>query len=452
MAQILSNLPVGAKIKFGKHQVNTETAQPIIWVVADKNHSGYPSNSVTLVAEKIIDLRAYDAPETDASSGNRNYALSNINQWLNSSASAGNWYTATHAKDAPPNYSNRPGFLYNFTEYERLALLPTTLTVPTNADASAKTTTKVFLPSAWEIKGAGEVSDGSSRLSYFTSNVAQCTLTSQAFTNTTSSKPTDVSKTFAYWTRSPLADYMCVIDTDGSAKNTSAGNSKGVRPIVNLSSTAKISNSTDSDGCYTLVVNNLPTISGTNSDIGTKNDDFSVAYSITDGDNEAVTVTEYIDNVKVRSYVATLGATNSFNVNGNTWLKLTNGSHTLKIEATDGFNTESRVFTFTKSVNKLIVKRSTPIEATQMPTQIIVTVVKTIPYNAIMTVEVCNNGFDANPAWEKIDKSSLSSGLAYEFTNKVKTANKWGVNIRVTVDRNGADGACYITEIGGNFE
>lgn len=452
MAQILSNLAIGAKIKFGKHQVNTETAQPIIWVVADKNHSGYPSNSVTLITEKVIDLRAYDASETDASSGNRNYALSNINQWLNSSASAGNWYSATHSKDAPPSYSNRPGFIYNFTEYERLALLPTTLTIPTNTDSSAKTITKVFLPSAWEIKGTGEVSDGSSRLSYYSSNTAQCTLTTQAFNNTSSSKPTDVTNNCTYWTRSPLNSYMCIIDVDGSAKNTSAVNTAGVRPIVNLSSTAKISNTTDSDGCYTLVINNLPTISGTNSDIGIKNDDFLVAYSITDGDNEAVTVTEYIDNVKIRSYVATIGATNNFNVNGNTWLKLTNGIHTLKIEATDGFNTESRIFTFTKSVNKLVVKRSTAIEASKMPTQIIVTVVKTIPYNAKMTVEVCNNGFDVNPTWETIDTSSLSSGLAYEFSNKVKTAGKWGVNIRVTVDRNGGEGACYITEIGGNFE
>lgn len=458
MAQILSNLSVGTKIKLGKHQVNTETAQPIIWVVADKNHSGYPSNSVTLIAEKSIDLRMYDAAETDNSSGNRNYALSNINQWLNSSASAGNWYTATHAKDNPPSggyapYANRAGFLYNFTEYERQLLLPTTLTIQDGSDTSTKIVASVYLPSAREILGTGEVSDGSTRLSYFSSNTTKCVVTDQAFNNTlANSKPSAVTGYWAYWTRSNMQNYTCLIDMDGTAKYDSPVNIRGVRPVVNLSSTTKISNSTDSDGCYTLVVNKLPTISGTNSNIGIKNDDFSVSYSITDGDNEAVTVTEYIDNVKVRSYVATLGATNNFNVNGNTWLKLANGSHTLKIEATDGYDTDTRTHTFTKSVNKLIVKRTTPIEASKMPTQIVVTVVKTIPYNAIMTVEVCNNGYDTNPTWEQIDKSSISSGLAYEFKNKVKTASKWGVNIRVTVDRNGGEGACYITEIGGNFE
>ena len=52
MAQFLSNLPVGALIKFGKHKVGSEEAQPIIWIVADKNHSGYPANSVTLITQK----------------------------------------------------------------------------------------------------------------------------------------------------------------------------------------------------------------------------------------------------------------------------------------------------------------------------------------------------------------------------------------------------------------
>ena len=60
MAQILSNLPLGALIKFGKHQVGTETAEPIIWMVADKNHSGYPANSVTLNAQKIIDTYVFN--------------------------------------------------------------------------------------------------------------------------------------------------------------------------------------------------------------------------------------------------------------------------------------------------------------------------------------------------------------------------------------------------------
>jgi hypothetical protein len=87
-----------------------------------------------------------------------------------------------------------------------------------------------------------------------------------------------------------------------------------------------------------------------------------------------------------------------------------------------------------------------------MPTRIIVTLVKNIPSGADVKVYACNNGYDATPTWEEINSSLIASGLAHTFSNKSNTAGKWGVNIRVTVDRNGTEGACYISEIGGNFE
>ena len=464
MAQLLSNLPLGATIKFGKHQVGSETAESIIWLVVDKNHSGYPSNSVTLIAQKIIDLRAYDGIETGATQGNVDYGLSNINQWLNSSATAGQWYTATHTNDTPPNntnttrgsgYADRAGFLSNFTALERDAILPTTLTVQNVASTSTKITSKVFLPSVWEILGTGDVSDGSSRLAYFPSLGASCVMTSQAYTNTSSSyKPDNVSKTWDYFTRSTIASYPTTITEDGAKWREKANDGCiGIRPIINLSATTKTSDAPDSSGSYTLIANTLPVISGANSDLGNKSDDFSLNYTISDTDSaDAVTVTEYIDNVAIRSYVATKGATNTLNVSGTTWLKLTNGIHTLKIEATDGFDTATRVHTFVKVANKLVVKRKVPIESTTRPSRIIVTLVKNIPSTATFKVEVCNNGFDASPRWESIESSSISAGTPYEFVNTACTAGKWGVNIRVTVERNGASGACYITEIGGNFE
>ena len=61
MAKSITSLSVGDKIKFGKYQVETETPQEIIWKIADKNHNGYPIDSITLLTEKIIDLRGFDA-------------------------------------------------------------------------------------------------------------------------------------------------------------------------------------------------------------------------------------------------------------------------------------------------------------------------------------------------------------------------------------------------------
>ena len=206
MAQKLSNLPNRALIKFGKHQIGSETAQPIIWMVADKNHTGYPSNSVTLITEKVIDIRPYDAKE--GTWGNLDYKLSNINQWLNSEASAGNWYTATHSNDRAPStgnnaYSARPGFLYNFTSAERLKLLPTTLTVQTDKDYQEQTmTAKVFLPSEKEALGTSDFTQGGSKLACFASVGTGAYVTAQVFANSHANTiPDTIDTMMSYYTR-----------------------------------------------------------------------------------------------------------------------------------------------------------------------------------------------------------------------------------------------------------
>ena len=469
MAQLLSNLPNGSLIKFGKHQVGSEMAQSIIWTVVDKNHSGYPANSTTLITHKIIDLRAFDAKgkTSDGSSYSENdyYPASNIHQWLNSDASANNWFTPYNTDDNPPSneyisyntgYQSRSGFLFNFSQEERLALLPTTLKFPSaGLDPYHSITAKVFIPSIKEILGSPDVGDDTTRLDYFKLGSVQCGLTYQAYINTEStSKPSTVDDNWKYMTRSSTnssSNYL--VNSTGSYDKYDRvyNGNQGVRPIINLSSSLKISDTTDSDGCYTIAFNHSPIISDIDADLGVKNDGFGQKYTITDEDNENVTVTEYIDNVVLRSYVVTLDTENTFDVTGKTWLTLANGNHTLKIVATDGVEEVTRTYTFVKSIASLMVQRTTPISASTKPTNIIVTVVKNIPYNATMKVEACNNGFDTNPTWEDIT-DSVTSGLTHVFSNATKTASQWGVNIRVTVDRNGAEGACYITEIGGNFE
>lgn len=467
MAQRLSNLPIGALVKFGKHQVGSESVQPIIWIIADKNHKGYPANSVTLITQKIIDIRAYDAIEKaryedDYASGGVNYRDSNINMWLNSSAGAGAWYTAVDKYDYPPSndrityntgYQDRPGFLYNFSANERLALLPTTLVVQQSQNISLSVTSKVFIPSLWETIGSHTYEDGSTRLEYFKSSVVTAPLTQQAFTNTASTdKPTSTSVNWNYMTRSTSLDYVhCVSSTGSSIRDVPSAGNKGLRPCINLSPEMKVSDTTDADGCYVISFNTAPILSGSNTSLGTKASAFTHSYTVMDDDADAVTVKEYLDNVEVRSYVATLGASNGFAITGNTWLTLPNGLHTLTIVATDGFDTTTRVITFTKNVNTIIIQRATPLPSNQKPTRIIATVVKTIPLGATFKVYACNNAFDTTPTWEEIT-SEVTTGFAYVFKNAVTTAGKWGVNIKVTVDRNGTEGACFISEIGGNFE
>lgn len=575
MAQLLSNLPVGAKVKFGKHQVNTETPWDIVWLIVAKSHSSYPTNSVTLLSHQIINQLAYDAAEpdnTDANrkvEGNNRYSLSNIDQWLNSANNE--WYTNTHSADTAPSaehlsynqtdlaYDTRTGFLYSFTSKERSAILDSPIRVAksmVDGGSYEDITRKVFLPSYTEITGRFEngIAEGS-QWEWFAKNpIYTCTIATPAYENSkTTLKPYPSTKSWSWRTRT-AAGYENGADTryvtDAGEYNTIDAyiSSVGIRPALNLASTLKVSDTVDSDGCYTFIWNTAPStpttisaptiyggksnviswskstdidgdaltyqlecsinggaytqlyngfdtsyahllsygisdiryrvkatdplgessayttsalitvinnkppvISGSNHDLGVKTDGFTGTYTVTDGDNNAVTVVEAIDGVRIRSFVATVGQTNTYGITGNTWLMLPNGSHTLTITATDGIDTNVRTITFSKSVKTLTIQNSTPWVASTKPTRIMLVVTRNIPSAATFKVEVCNNGYDASPTWEDATDAVLS-GLVHVFRNSAKTASNWGVLIRVTVSRNGATGACYVSAIGGNFE
>lgn len=576
MAQALSNLPIGAKIKFGKYSVNGEVAQSIVWLVVAKNHSStpsYPTNSITLLTEKIIDLRAIDGWEPNnsdssrASYGNNRYSLSNIDQWLNKDGSAGSWYSAQHSADHEPtssvmlftsnSYSTRPAFLNAFTTREKNAILNTTIRVAKasiDGGAYEDVSRQVFLASAAEV-GISIVSgiNEGARWSYFNTESRRVSLTQQAFSYpTSSSKPSVATDAWAWWLRTPVSgdsgSTFCVMK-DGEVSSAVACNgSNGIRPALNLSSALSISDNTDSDGCYTIVWNsapnspavltvptihggkphaiswgsatdpdgdvvtyqlecaidggtytqiysgastnyahlvpfgttsvvyrvratdtqgasseyttspacmvinnNAPVISGSDANLGIKSEGFTGTYTIIDADSDAVTVTESIDGVQIRSLVANLGQGITYGVTENTWLALPNGSHTLTIRATDGIDSTVRTYTFTKLVESFTIQNSTPWVSSTMPSRIMLVITRNIPSTATFKVEVCNNGYDAYPAWEDCT-DAVKSGLVHVFANASKTATNWGVVIRVTVERNGATGACYVSAIGGNFE
>lgn len=575
MAQNLSNLTTGAKVKFGKYSVNGETAQDIVWTVVAKNHQSspaYPTNAITLHATEIIDLRCFDAAEPDnvdsdrQQGGNNYYSVSNIDQWLNKDAASNTWYTAAHSTDHSPDtssgtggyntqYASRPGFLNAFSADEKAAILTTTIRVMTpslEGLAPENIQRKVFLPSATEMGYTG-YSEGTA-WGYYTNDDSRIGyLTQQCLSETlSSSKPLDKTQSWVWLTRTAneaMPEMIWTVYDSGTIDTIPANDgSEGIRPALNLPSTLFVSNTTDSDGCYTMVWNtappaptnlNVPTIyggksntiswssvtdpdgdsvsyklecaydggdfseiysgtalsydhiatygktsvqyrvravdnkgaystyttsasvsiinnqapviSGSDSNLGTKTTGFTQTYTVTDVNGDSVTVVEAIDGVQIRSYTVTLGKTNTFAVTDTTWLKQTNGNHTMTITASDPDGATSvRTYTFTKNVTTLSIQTA-PMESTSMPTRVSVSVTKNIPAEAIFTVEVCNNGNDNEPTWEDAT-SSVTGALVYVFTNKSKTADSWAVMVRVKVNRNNGVGACYISAIGGAFE
>ena len=286
MSQLISALAVGSKVKYGSYKVESSTTLPIIWKIIDKNHTGYPASSITILTDKIVDLRGFDAKEpTNADAnragyGNNRYRSSNFRQWLNSGGAANTWWAAnnpadgtanTNNKDTTPNdagmnqstgYNDIPGFMSNFTTQELAKILDTTLTVAkntiTDGGTSEVVTDKVFLLSNTEVGLANENSivEGSVFTAVSANRIAY--MTDQGFVNTLSaSKPATVGTAWYWWLRTPSAGTSYgarVVYSDGTLNyNLACYGNYGVRPALNLANDILVSDAVDSDGCYTVV-------------------------------------------------------------------------------------------------------------------------------------------------------------------------------------------------------
>ena len=474
MFKRLGELPVGALVKDPE---TTYYGKPIIWKIADKNHEGYPTNSVTLITDKIIGVKSFDAKEPSNSNsdrqkyGNNYYKHSNILQWLNSDAE--DWYKSMHNVDAPPTsgnigsgspYDKEAGFLTNFSAGFKREAMPTSLkTVKHSLDGggSENVTSKIFLASTTEVGLANEnnIAEGS-KLAIFTGDTSRkAIVTSEAYQNTSyryeKFKPND---SWYWWLRTPYTSSsggVRVVRSDGSLDNYNAyyGN-LGLRPLCNLKSEILVSENTDSDGVYIITFNRVPIIESTNKDnMGQQDKEFSFDYKVIEEDEgQTLKVEEYLNDTKTKTFNVTSGSTYTYKLERLAYQKLPNGNHKVKIVAIDseGGVTE-KVFNFSKNETKILFELEKPLEADGMVTKALITMVGSIPEKAILKVEACNNGHDKSPTWEDVTTKVIKERKIF-FANKQKTTAKWGVNVRVSVDRNGAEGQCQILSIGGNFE
>ena len=255
----------------------------------------------------------------------------------------------------------------------------------------------------------------------------------------------------AQWTRSPNTSstyYACYLSADGSVNYNFCSDTRGSRPAFTLPSTLSVSD----DG--TVLFNSDPVISGTDAALGTFGQTPPVGYSytVTDVDGDSVTVTEKIDGTVLRTYQPVLGETNVLSLSTDQWLTVLNGSHTITITAEDGKGgTAVRTLTLTKSVTELSFYLWPPLESTDMASRAIESIVAQIPDGAESKIEVCNNAYDAEPAWQDVTQI-VARGDNIVLRNTTKTADKWGYSVRVTIKRNGASGDCYVSGGSGFFE
>lgn len=577
MSKKLSTLGVGTTFEVPvKSAYRSFLGDYVVFKMADKNHSGYPSGAITLITDKIIALLCSDAKEPNNSDsnrrsyGNNRHIHSNILQWLNSNAAAGKWYSAKHGQDAPPSsanvwdnvnpYDTWAGFLAMLDDDFVAALMTTTLTVAKNTvtdGGSYETfTAKMFLASTTEVGLANEngIAEGS-KLALFSDNTSRLAYCTQAAIDKSNygSDPT-TSQAWYWWLRTPHSGHsydVRRVHSSGALSSDSAYYGRGgVRPLCNLKSDILVSDNKNSRGnyefqwntapsapdgisvpesCYStqditvtwgiavdldgdaityvlersvnngsytkvtetaartftevvstswntikyrvkardtygnesayvtssavpVIHNQPPVISGQNADLGTKSGDFSYKYTVTDPDGDTVTVVEKVDETTLRSYTPTLGEENTMNVTGHDFTALSNGAHTITITATDTVGNKAvRTLTFTKQISGFVITLAAPLEAQAQPTRANVKVTREIPAGATFKVEATNNPFDPSPAWEDCTNAVIQ-GVAHVFENTINTAVKFGMNIRVTVERGDAISACWVSSIGGNFE
>lgn len=274
----MSTLPVGAVVK----SVNTKyNGAAIRFIVGHQ-----ASDRVKLVTERIITMKPFDAKESSnpnssrASYGNNRYSQSNIDQWLNSAAAAGGWYSARHSYDAPPSsanvwsnyneYDQEAGFLLYFEANFRNALLDDTITIAkntvTDGGGSETITRKVRLLTETEVGLGNEngIAEGTV-WSYFNSVARrQAYPTAEAVSQSEYKESgLNASAYWYYWLATPnagSANDARFVTSDGSLGYYNAWHGYyGVRPALFLAPGTLVSDTADTDGAYIIQWNQPPT-------------------------------------------------------------------------------------------------------------------------------------------------------------------------------------------------
>lgn len=205
---------------------------------------------------------------------------------------------------------------------------------------------------------------------------------------------------------------------------------------------------------YTFKKTNLPPIiSGNDRDLGIIDKVLTYSYSVTDPENDDIFVDVLIDDVYVeRDVKVESGKSYKVEVKGLDFLKLKPGKHTLKIMATDKKSDKVvRLINFTRDPKRLVVMSAKPIETDAAAKKFYFNPVWKVAVGAEGKIEICNNGFDENPTWEDAT-STVKIGKTYNFTNQTKKASKWGIAVKMTINKNNATAISYIATAGGAFE
>lgn len=202
------------------------------------------------------------------------------------------------------------------------------------------------------------------------------------------------------------------------------------------------------------LVNTAPIINPNAKPSGTISSKPSFTYVVSDIDGQEMTVTESIDGMLVTTHNnVKSGSTLTFAPSDLTWLKTRiNQPVNITITANDGVGGVTTVnYPVTRTTPAIDVQLKKPFETDVAAKRMLIQLNGSIPFDAVVSVQVCNNAFDTNPTWENATNLTLNK-FPFPFTNKTKTAAKWGVSFKIRIERGSSQAAIYLDGIGGAYD
>ena len=203
----------------------------------------------------------------------------------------------------------------------------------------------------------------------------------------------------------------------------------------------------------TVRYNVAPAINASSTSLGEKNAPFSFAYTVTDADGDTLTVTEKLDGKTTATRTGLASGTALTFEQASTadgFLRILNGSHTIKITANDGKESTSLNATFTKSVTSASVTLTTPLAVDGDITVAILQVSGSIPNDSAFKAEATNNALDDSPVWQDVT-AEVRKGMNIVFENQTASAGA-AFNFRISVERGASGEGGYINSVSGAFQ
>ena len=203
---------------------------------------------------------------------------------------------------------------------------------------------------------------------------------------------------------------------------------------------------TDSSGAtavrrYTFKrINTAPVVTMTNAHYGEQNKPFTINFEAADPDGDEITAKLFIDDVQIKD-LGTIKGKQSVTIPKIDFAKIPNGEHKIRVEAKDSYNAVGAGYAdFSKNLTYAWYRLKK--ELSEQPSAVIVNPLAELAPGAKMTIKVCSNVMDAQPTWETVPEELY--GQKYNFRNKSKTGDKWGVGVEIRIDKEKATEDSYL--------